>query len=91
MSEKAQASGFRKHAAFDPASQKRLDSRLRSPHLFGSEPCPLSLPYGFLHPLPFAYYLRGRVREWRLKSEGSDAISVYFIHSITHTKWKRTF
>jgi len=34
--------------------------------------------------------LRGVVREWRLKSEGSDAISVYFSHSITHTKWKRT-
>jgi hypothetical protein len=30
------------------------------------------------------------VREWRSKFEGSDAISVYFSHSITHTKWKRT-
>jgi len=27
--------------------------------------------------------------DWRSKSEGSDAISVYFSHSITHTKWKR--
>jgi len=40
----------------------------------------LILPYGFLHPLPFAYALRGTVREWRKKSEGSDAISVYFGH-----------
>jgi len=90
MSEKAQDSGLRKHAAFAPASQKRLDSRLRSPLPLVEEPCPLSLPYGFLHPLPFAYALRGMVREWRSKFDGSDAISVYFIHSITHTKWKRT-
>jgi len=33
---------------------------------------------------------RGTGREWRSKFEGSDAISVYFCHSITHTKWKRT-
>ncbi|UCE21159.1 MAG: hypothetical protein JSV46_02690, partial [Candidatus Aminicenantes bacterium] len=38
--EKAQDSGFRKHATFAPASQKRLGFRLRSPHLFGEEPCP---------------------------------------------------
>jgi hypothetical protein len=36
-----------KHAAFAPASQKRLDSRLRSPLTSLEEPCPLSLPYGF--------------------------------------------
>ncbi|MGD8536344.1 MAG: hypothetical protein PVF66_10890 [Candidatus Aminicenantes bacterium] len=41
--EKAQDSGLRKHATFDPASQKRLGFRLRSPHLFGEEPCPLRL------------------------------------------------
>jgi len=41
--EKAQASGFRKHATFAPASQKQLGFRLRSPHLFGEEPCPLRL------------------------------------------------
>ena len=41
--EKAQASGFGKHATFAPASQKLLGFRLRSPHLFGAEPCPLSL------------------------------------------------
>jgi len=55
------------------------------------EPCPLSLPYGFLHPLPFAYVLRGTVKEWRSKFDGSDAISVYFIYEITLAKWKRTF
>jgi len=55
------------------------------------EPCPLSLPYGFLHPLPFAYVLRGTVREWRSKFDGSDVISVYFSHSFNHTKWKRAF
>jgi hypothetical protein len=44
----------------------------------------------FSHPLPFAYSPRGTVREWRKKSEGSEALSVYFSHSITHTKWKRT-
>jgi len=43
LSEKAQDSGFRKHATFAPASQKRLGFRLRSPHLFGEEPCPLRL------------------------------------------------
>jgi len=43
MFEIAQDSEFRKHAAFAPASQKRLGFRLRSPHLFGEEPCPLSL------------------------------------------------
>ncbi len=31
------------------------------------------------------------MREWREKSEGSDAISVYFIYEITLAKWKRTF
>ena len=43
LSEKAQDSGFRKHATFAPASQKRLGFRLRSPHLSGEEPCPLRL------------------------------------------------
>jgi len=85
MFEKAQASGFRKRAAFAPASQKRLDSRLRSPLPFVEEPCPLSLPYGFLHPLTFTCVLRGTVREWRKKSEGSDAISVYFTNEIIYT------
>ncbi len=42
----------RKHAAFAPASQKRLDSRLRSPLPSVEEPCPLSLPYGFLSTQP---------------------------------------
>jgi hypothetical protein len=32
-----------KHAAFDPASQKRLGFRLRSPLPSVEEPCPLSL------------------------------------------------
>jgi hypothetical protein len=41
-----------KHAAFAPASQKRLDSRLRSPLPSGEEPCPLSLPYGFFTTQP---------------------------------------
>jgi len=84
MFEKAQDSGYRKHAAFDPASQKRLDSRLRSPLPSVEEPCPLSLPYGFLHPLPFAYALRGMVREWCSKFDESDGIPAYF----THTIWK---
>ena len=39
-------------------------------------------------PLPFAYPPGRTVREWREKSEGSDAISVYFSHS--HTQWKRS-
>jgi len=30
----------------------------------------------------------GTVREWRSKFEGSEAISVYFSHSITYTNWK---
>jgi len=90
MFEKAQANGFRKHAAFAPASQKRLDSRLRSPLPSVEEPCPLNLPYGFLHPLPFAYALKRTVREWRSKFEGRDAISVYFSHKITHIKWKKS-
>jgi hypothetical protein len=89
MFEKAQGSGFRKHAAFAPASQKRLGFRLRSPHLFGEEPCPLRLQTVF-SPLPFTYMPRGTAREWREKSEGSDAISVYFTHKITNIKWKRT-
>jgi len=33
-------------------SQKLLDSRLRSPLPLVEEPCPLSLPYGFLTTLP---------------------------------------
>jgi len=32
--------------------------------------------------------LRRTVKEWRSKSEGSDAISVYFSNSMTQTKWK---
>jgi hypothetical protein len=49
----------RKHAAFAPASQKRLDSRLRSPRPSVEEPCPLSLPYGLLdtQPDPFIHSL----------------------------------
>jgi hypothetical protein len=45
-----------KHATFDPASQKQLDSRLRSPLPSVKEPCPLSLPYGFFttQPEPFS-------------------------------------
>jgi len=42
----------RRHAAFAPASQKRLDSRLRSPFPSVEEPCPLSLPYGLLDTQP---------------------------------------
>jgi len=57
MFEKAQDSGSRKHTTFDPASQKRLGFRLRSPHLFGEEPCPLCLQTVF-SPLPFAYMPR---------------------------------
>jgi hypothetical protein len=87
MFEEAQDSGFRKHATFAPASQKRLGFRLRSPHLFGEEPCPLRLQTVF-SPLPFAHMTRGTVREWREKSEGSEIISVYFTHKITLTKWK---
>ncbi len=86
MFEKAQASGSRKHATFAPASQKQLGFRLRSPHLFGEEPYPLSLQTVF-SPLPFTYVPRRTVREWREKSEGSEVISVYFSHKITHTKW----
>jgi len=41
----------RKHAAFAPASQKRLGSRLRSPLPSVKEPCPLSLSHGFLTTL----------------------------------------
>jgi len=41
-----------KHAAFAPASQKQLDSRLRSPLHSVEEPCPLSLPYGFFTTQP---------------------------------------
>jgi hypothetical protein len=33
---------------------------------------------------------RGTVREWRKKSEGSDAISVYFTNEVTYTIWKGT-
>jgi len=33
---------------------------------------------------------RWRVREWREKSEGNEAISVYCYHKITHTKWEKT-
>ena len=43
LCEKAQDSEFRKLTTFAPASQKRLGFRLRSPHLFGEEPCPLRL------------------------------------------------
>jgi len=42
----------RRHAAFAPASQKRFDSRLRSPLPSVEEPCPLSLPYGLLNTQP---------------------------------------
>jgi hypothetical protein len=42
----------RKHAVFDPASQKQLGSRLRSPRPSVEEPCPLSLSHGFLTTLP---------------------------------------
>jgi hypothetical protein len=42
----------RQHAAFAPASQKRLGFRLRSPLPSVEEPCPLSLPHGFLTTLP---------------------------------------
>jgi hypothetical protein len=42
----------RKRAAFAPASQKRLGSRLRSPRPSVEEPCPLSLSHGFLTTLP---------------------------------------
>ena len=54
--EKTVCSGFwvQKHAAFAPACQKRLDSRLRSPLPSVEEPCPLSLPYGFFTPKAFA-------------------------------------
>ncbi len=45
-----------KHAPFAPASQKRLDSRLRSPLPSVEEPCPLSLPYGFFTTLPEPFY-----------------------------------
>jgi len=43
-----------KHVAFAPARQKQLGSRLRSPLLFGEEPCPLSLSHGFftIQPSP---------------------------------------
>jgi hypothetical protein len=52
--EKTTCSGLwiQKHAAFAPASQKRLDSRLRSPLPLVEEPCPLSLPYGFFTHKP---------------------------------------
>jgi hypothetical protein len=42
----------RKHAAFAPACQKRLGSRLRSPLPSVEEPCPLSLSHGFLTTPP---------------------------------------
>ncbi len=42
----------RKHAAFVPARQKRLGSRLRSPLPSVEEPCLLSLSHGFLTTLP---------------------------------------
>ncbi len=45
----------RKHAAFAPASQKRLGSRLRSPLPTVKEPCPLSLSHGFRPTLPSLY------------------------------------
>jgi hypothetical protein len=43
-------------------------------------PDPNSAFKRFSHPLPFAYPPRRTVREWREKSEGNDAISVYFSH-----------
>jgi hypothetical protein len=61
---------LRRHAAFAPASQKRLDSRLRSPLPFGgiaqpvpskarnllrSSQRPLSLSYGLLDTQPEPY------------------------------------
>ncbi|MGB2843427.1 MAG: hypothetical protein WBC02_01085 [Candidatus Aminicenantaceae bacterium] len=52
MFEKAQASGFRKHATFAPASQKLLGFRLRSPLHLGEEPCPLCLQTVFLTHCP---------------------------------------
>jgi len=66
MSERAQASGFRKHATFAPASQKLLGFRLRSP-LRGTMPAQPS--NGFFHPPPFAYTIKKLKREWREKSE----------------------
>jgi hypothetical protein len=39
----APAYGFKKHASFAPARQKRLGFRLRSPLPSGEEPCPLRL------------------------------------------------
>jgi len=90
MFEKAQASGFRKHATFAPASQKRLGFRLRSPHLFGEEPCPLSLQTVFSPHSPSLIRRGGMFKDWRSKFEGSDAVPVYFGHSITHTIWKKT-
>jgi len=62
----AQGSGFRKHAAFVPASQKLLGFRPHSP-LRGTMPAQPS--NGFFHPLLFAYLLKKLKREWREKSE----------------------
>jgi hypothetical protein len=47
----------RRHVAFAPASQKRLDVRLRSPLPSVEEPCPLSLPYGLLTTQPELFYI----------------------------------
>jgi len=62
MFEKAQASGFQKHATFAPASQKLLGFRLRSPHLFGEEPCPLSLQTVFSPHSPSLIHQEGQGR-----------------------------
>jgi len=45
VGEKTVCSGFwiQKHASFSPARKKILGFRLRSPLLFGEEPCPLRL------------------------------------------------
>jgi len=49
----APAFGFKKHASFSPARQKRLGFRLRSPLLRrGTVPAPPS--NGFFHPKAFA-------------------------------------
>ena len=75
-----QASGFRKHASFAPASQKLLGFRLRS-HKMGIVPFVFigTIPYfvnharsafkRFFHPLPFVYALNRLKKGWREKSE----------------------